>query len=127
MLKLAWDSYKDSCVCGYAYERNSAHCFSNSLIIGGFVSIYGGEGSNFRIVNGFCVCRSGRPVRAKEVRDWFGQNWVQHSSPRDGINLVYQERSGGGHVLMKMYKDRICVDYKGTVDHADWPYHEYYY
>ena len=49
MLKLAWDSYRDSCVCGYSYERNSAHCFSNSLIVGGFVSVYGGEGSNFRI------------------------------------------------------------------------------
>ena len=61
------------------------------------------------------MCRSGRPVRAEEIRDWFGQNWVQHSSPRDGINLVYQERSGGGHVLMKMYKDRKCVDYKGTL------------
>lgn len=128
-LQSAWDKYSNSCVCGYAYENNCAHYLSNALILGGFSEIDGGKGANFRIVNGFCVCRSGRPVRAKELRDWFGRKWTYHSSPMsNGINLVYQQDSSGqGHVLLKMYKDGKPVGYKGTTDIPSWPTQQYYY
>ena len=112
-LQSAWGQYTDSCVCGNDYENNCAHYLSNALILGGFSEIDGGKGANFRIVNGFCVCRSGRPVRAKELRDWFGRKWTYHSSPKpDGINLVYQEEDGQGHVLLKMDVQRWTTDWK---------------
>lgn len=127
-LQSAWDQYTGSCVCGYAYKNNCAHYLSNALILGGFSEIDGGKGENFRIVNGFCVCRSGRPVRAKELRDWFGRKWTYHSSPKpDGIKLVYQESGGQGHVLLKMYKDGKSIGYKGTTDLPSWPIQQYYY
>ena len=125
----AWDNYSSSCVCGYAYDNNCAHYLSNALIKGGFSEIDGGVGANFRIVNGFCVCRSGRPVRAKELRDWFGRKWSFHSSsPSDGMVLVYQERSDGqGHVLLKKYSGGNSIGYKGTGDYPSWPTQQYYY
>ena len=72
------------------------------------------------------MCRSGRPVRAKELRDLFGKKWTYHSSPKpDGINLVYQESGGQGHVLL--YKDGKPTGYKGTTDLPSWPIQQYYY
>ena len=56
----------------YAYGQQLAvptSYLSNAMILGGFSEIDGGKGVNFRIVNGFCVYRSGRPVRAKELGD----------------------------------------------------------
>lgn len=127
-IQSSWDNYSNSCVCGYAYENNCAHYLSNALTKGGFSEINGGVGGNFRIVNGFCVCRSGCPVRAKELRDWFGRKWSLHSSPpSDGTILVYQESRGQGHVLLKKYKDGKSIDYKGTTDLPSWPIQQYYY
>ena len=65
-----------------------------ALIQGGFSAIDGGSGADLRIVKGFCVCSSGRPIRAKELRSWFGKKWTRHSSPKDGIDVVYQENHG---------------------------------
>ena len=125
----AWDKYSNSCVCGKKYENNCAHYLSNALIEAGYSEIDGGKGENFRTVNGFCVCRSGRPVRAKELRDWFGKKWSFHSSPpSDGTVLVYQEKSSGqGHVLLKKYKDRKSTGHQGTGDFPGWPIQQYYY
>ena len=107
---------------------NFTSAFSLAHIQGGFTAIDGGKGADLRIVNGFCVCRSGRPVRAKELRSWFGKKWTRHSSPQNGMNVVYQESSQGqGHVLLKMYKDGKSTGYKGTTDIPSWPTQEYYY
>ena len=127
-LQTSYDKYTNSCVCGYAYENNCAHYLSNAMILGGFSEINGGNGANFRIVNGFCVCRSGRPVRAKEMRDWFGRKWTFHSTPpTNGICLVYQESSGQGHVLLKKYKDGRSIGHAGTGDYPNWSIQQYYY
>ena len=125
----AWDNYSHSCVCGEKYKNNCAHYLSNALIEAKYSDIDGGKGANFRIVNGFCVCRSGRPVRAKELRDWFGKEWSFHSlPPTDGIVLVYQEKSNGqGHVLLKKYKDGKSTGHQGTGDFPAWPTQQYYY
>ena len=133
-LQSAWNKYTDSCDCGHKYDNNCAHYLSNALILGGFSEIDGGKGGKkgeFRIVNGFYVCSSGRPVRAKQLRDWFVDSgkWTCHSSPKsDSINLVYQGKSaeGQGHVLLKMYKDGVSTK-RGTMDLPEWPIQQYYY
>ena len=87
-------------------------------------------GGNFRTVNDFCVCRSGRPVRAFELRGmFFAKHWSLHSTPpRDGICLVFQKKDERvRHVLMKRYKDGKQIGFKGTGDFAEWPVEEFYY
>ena len=87
-------------------------------------------GADLRKCNGFCVCKSGRPIRAKELRRWFGEKWTYHTKPQAGLNLVYQERpsDGQGHVLLKKYKSNLeSSGYKGTGDRTDWSTQEYYY
>lgn len=130
-LETSWSSYCNSCVCGESFSgKNCAHYLSNAFIKGGFTSIDGGEGALFRTANGFCVCKSGRPVRAKELRKlFFAREWSLHTEPQEGMNLVYQEKSDGqGHVLMKRYdSDKQSTGYKGTEDYPTWPVQEYYY
>ena len=127
-LQGAWDNYTNSCICGKSYPENCAHYISNALILAGCRGIDGGVGKDQRIINGFCVCPSGRPIRAKELHEYFGRKLTFHSSPRDGINLVYQESSEGkGHVLLKICKDGKSMGFKGTTDYPDWPTQEYYY
>ena len=126
-LQTAWSNYTGSCKCGHRYDNNCAHFLSNALIDGGFSDIDGGSGGDLRLVNGFCVCRSGRPVRAKELRAWFGRKWSRHSKPQNGINAVYQEDYGQGHVLLKTYKDGKFTGHRGTGDYPVWSTQEYYY
>lgn len=128
-LPTAWSSY-GGCICGNkeGYKNNCAHYLSNAMIIGGYSEIDGGTGREKRIVNGFCVCSAGRAIRAKEMRSWFGRKWTKHLAPRNGINVVYQERADGqGHVLLKQYSGGKSAGYRGTGDFADWPTQEYYY
>ncbi len=127
-LQSAKDNYSNSCVCGERYDNNCAHFLTNALILGGYSAIDGGKGADMRIRNGFCVCKSGRPIRAKELRTWFGDNWSKYSSPKNtGLMLAYQESGGQGHVLIKEYKDGKQIAYKGTGDYPNWSTQEYYY
>ena len=114
-LQNAFSSYTDSCACGTEYENNCAHFLSNALIKGGFSAI-NGVGSVF--------APGGRPIRAKELRAWFGRNWTRHTKPRNGLNLMYQEQGGQGHVLLKKYPEGNWV---GRGDHGNWNFQEYYY
>ena len=128
----AWNNFSRSCACGHGYDEfddNCAHFLSNALILGGFNEIDGGDGGNLREVNGFCVCRGGRPIRAKELRAWFRRKWNYHSKPvRDGIILVYQEDVvGTGHVLLQEYRNGAYVDHKGTGNYPAFKLQEYYY
>ena len=131
-LQSSWDEYKNSCICAppdRRYANNCAHFLSNALILGGFSDIDGGKGADMREVKGFCVCPSGRPIRAKELRKWFGMRWTNHREPQDGINLVYQERLSDrqGHVALKEYRDGKLIRCKGTGDYPGWEIQEYYY
>ena len=123
-LQTVFSGYTDSCACGTAYENNCAHFLSNALIKGGFSAINGGNGGDLRTRNGFCVCPSGRPIRAKELRAWFGRKWTRHTKPQNGLNLMYQEQGGQGHVLLKKYPEGNWV---GRGDHGNWNTQEYYY
>lgn len=129
-LSSAWSSYSGTCLCGNkeGYANNCAHYLSNAMILGGYSQINGGKGAEMRIVNGFCVCSEGRPIRAKEMRSWFGTKWTRHSSPTEGINVVYQEERGQGHVLLKKYDSKgKSIGYRGTGDYPSWSTQEYYY
>ena len=129
-IEAAWDAYQNNCACGEdssVFKNHCAHYLSNALIKAGFSDLNGGIGERFRIAsNGYCVCKSGRPVRAKELRNNFFVKWTRHTQPQQGYNLVYQEKNGQGHVLIKNYKDGAS-DYRGTLDCDSWPVQEYYY
>ena len=137
-LAKAWDKYRGSCECRnkYGYENNCAHYLSDALIRAGYNELDGGteEDREMRLRNGFIVCSAGRPIRAKELRDWFGRKFTKHLIPRKGINAVYQERADGqGHVLLKKYahscrkRRLIFKGFRGTGDYPDWKVQEYYY
>lgn len=129
-LSTAWSKYSGGCKCGnkHGYKDNCAHYLSHALIRAGYSELDGGTGLEKRIVNGFAVCSAGRPIRAKELRSWFSRKWTRHSTPRDGINVVYQERADGqGHVLLKMYSGGKNTGFRGTGDYPNWPTQEYYY
>ena len=52
---------------------------------------------------------------------------THHSSPQNGMSVVYQESSQGqGHVLLKIYKDGKSTGNKGTTDVPSWSTQEYY-
>ena len=129
-LTTAWDKFTLSCDCGHDYgTMNCAHFLSNALINAGFSAINGGKGGDMRNVKGFCVCRSGRPIRAKELRSWFNTKWTKHSKPpKDGIIAIYQEHSGQGHVLLGKYENDKLTGSKGTGPgyYSGWN-NEYYY
>lgn len=57
----------------------------------------------------------------------FFSSWTRHSKPQEGYNLVYQEISGQGHVLIQKYSGGKKVGYKGTGDYPDWPVQEFYF
>lgn len=133
-LEAAWSEFSLSCKCADSYSgTNCAHFLSNALINAGFSDIDGGKGADLRIRKGFCVCKHGRPIRAKELRNWFNTKWTKHSEPpQDGIIAIYQENSGQGHVLFGKYEKGELTDSKGTGGSEGTGYYsgwndEYYY
>lgn len=69
-------SYKTQCSfsCGKREDNNCAHYVSNALIKAGLKGIDGGKGKLHRTEKGMVVCEHGRPIRAKELRDWFAKH-----------------------------------------------------
>ena len=139
-LQEAWDEYDNVCECGWKEKDNCAHYLSNALIKGGFSELYGEKGANHRDINGFIVCRGGRPIQANQLRDWAIQKWgPPHSSPRIGINFVYQKCTSScnpdeRHVVLKKYRRKFYifgspkpVGRRGTGDYPTWEVQEYFY
>ena len=116
-LTTAWSKFTGSCACGQHLENNCAHFLSEALIQAGFTELDGGKGANERQKNGRVVCSSGRPIRAKELRDWAKNIFIKRTAQPTGVCFVYQERAsdGQGHVLLKN-----GTIFKGTGDHHDW-------
>ena len=134
MLQAAWNQYSGSCKCKKTQDNNCAHYLSDALIKGGFSELNGGEGLNHRVRNGFIVCPSGRPVQAMQLRNWAEQEFGRpHSSPKNGINFVYQEdpQSNQRHVVLKKYLRVLSlfvkIEHKGTGDYPSWEVQEYFY
>ena len=116
----SFNNYTNSCECGGSYDGlNCAHFLSNSLINAGFTEL--------KTKDGLYRCPGLRPIRSKELRDWFKEKWgFPHSEPpKEGCCMVYQQKGNQGHVLMRKYTNGE-YKYCGT-DHPDWEIQQYYY
>jgi hypothetical protein len=126
-LWLAYGAYRGSCDCSENLGNNCAHYLSDALIRAGYGELDGGKGGLYRRRNGRIVCKSGRPVRAKEMRDWFASKAIdtRTNEPEadipDGYWAVYQERArdGQGHVLLHHHTGG-SYSYRGTGDYPTW-------
>ncbi len=125
----AFAGYSGSCVCGESFRNNCAHFLSDALIRGGCSELDGGTGALYRRRNGLVVCKSGRPVRAKELRAWLAgkaTEMIAGEPEEDGYFVVYQHDGyAGGHVLIHKHKGAE-YEWKGTGDHPDWGTQEHY-
>lgn len=132
-LATAFSNYRGSCDCGEDLGNNCAHYLSDALIRAGYTALDGGTGALYRRRNGRVVCKAGRPVRARELRDWFaGQATDTHSGePADDSRYwaVYQERAadGQGHVLIHHHTGTgTAYDWRGTGDYPSWRTQDHY-
>lgn len=112
-LQEAANVFDRACSCGEALANNCAHYLSDAMIDAGYTELDGGVGGMYRRRNGFVVCKHGRPVRAKEMRDWFAdEGTVENSETKpDGYYAVYQQRDrdGQGHVTIKQCAGGTCT------------------
>ena len=114
-------SYTDSCVCGKSYTNNCAHYLSNWMINNNVMSKNPGKA--------YC-CDSGRPIRAKEMRDVFTGTLGLTKSfnpPKSGGNCyIYCEdnNSHQGHVYYGTKSN--CVAGTGSGTDFGMDYFEYY-
>ena len=76
---------------------------------GKYLGLKVGPGLHLRNEKGFCRCKCGLPVRAKEVRDWARRvktkgETKDETKVSSGKWLVYEERNrdGQGHVYVKI-------------------------
>jgi hypothetical protein len=126
-LWLAYGAYRGSCDCGGNLGNNCAHYLSDALIRAGYGELDGGKGGRYRRHRSRIVCKSGRPVRAKEMRDWFASKAIdtRTNEPEadipSGYWAVYQERArdGQGHVLLHHHTGG-SYSYRGTGDYPTW-------
>jgi hypothetical protein len=124
-LASAFANYRGSCDCGEDLGNNCAHYLSDAFIRSGYAGeLDGGTGAKYRRVNGRLVCPAGRPVRAKQFRDWFASRASSHQEgePNDsGHWAVYQERrsDGQGHVNIHRHTNGT-YDWRGTTDLPTW-------
>ncbi len=132
-LATAFSNYRGSCDCGEDLGNNCAHYLSDALIRAGYTELDGGTGALYRRRNGRVVCKAGRPVRARELRDWFaGQASATHSGePTDDSRYwaVYQERAadGQGHVVIHHHTGTgTAYDWRGTGDYPTWHTQDHY-
>ena len=114
-------SYTNSCECGEAFTNNCAHYLSNWMINNNVMSKNPGKA--------YC-CKSGRPIRAKEMRDVFTGTLGLTKSfnpPKDGSNCyIYCEdkKSHQGHVYYGTKSN--CEAGTGSGTDFGMDYFEYY-
>ncbi|MBD5799860.1 hypothetical protein BHU24_25140 [Bacillus pseudomycoides] len=120
-LSEAYDLYEGKCDCGDRYDNNCAHFLSNALIKAGF-----------RMPSSGAKCRSGRMIRAKELRQWVRSIpgvilKADHNSISSGYWFVYQERAsdGQGHVCIHLESPEEYY-WAGTGNYPDWELQEHY-
>ncbi|MFC1751467.1 DUF4157 domain-containing protein [Pseudomonadota bacterium] len=118
------------CSCGEALANNCAHYLSDAMIDAGYSELDGGIGGMYRRRNGFVVCKHGRPVRAKEMRDWFAtEGTVENAAAKpDGYYAVYQQRDSDsqGHVTIKQCAGGACTQPGNTWGFAARDWETYY-
>ena len=115
-------SYTSSCPCNKSYQGNCAHYLSNWMINNNIMSTNPGTA--------YC-CPSGRPIRAKEMRDIFTNilNLKRYfNPPKNGYDcFIYCEDNNThqGHVYYGTKKN--CVAGTGSGTYFNMDYFEYYY
>jgi hypothetical protein len=125
----AFDNYRGTCDCGENLGNNCAHYLSDAFIRTGYGELDGGVGHLYRRYNGRIVCRAGRPVRAREMRDWFDGRATsrQEGEPADEQYwAVYQLDSyPGGHVVLHHHSGTNYYP-RGTGDYPTWGTQRHY-
>lgn len=125
----AFDSYRGTCDCGENLGNNCAHYLSDAFIRAGYNDLDGGTGGLFRRHNGRVVCKAGRPVRARELRDWFSSNATATSNgePDDNQYWAVYQHDGypGGHVVIHNHTGTNYT-WRGTGDYPDWGTQDHY-
>ena len=115
-------SYTNSWVCGKKYENNCAHYLTNWMIKKGVLSCN---------PKGAYYCESGRPIRAKEMRNVFINNLNLSRSfnpPKNGNDcFIYCEdnKAHQGHIYFG--KKSSCSAGTGSADDFGMEYVEYYF
>jgi hypothetical protein len=126
-----FDLYRGRCECGEVLENNCAHFLTDAFIRAGYDELDGGTGARFRRHNGRIVCAGGRPVRAREMREWFGRMATDslEGEPSDDRHwAVFQQDPGGywgGHVALHGHAGR-GYEVAGTGDYPEWRIQEHY-
>jgi hypothetical protein len=131
-LAAAFGNFRDSCDCGEDLGNNCAHYLSDALIRSGYAAeLDGGIGARYRRRHGRIVCKTGRPVRASELRNWFASRATDtlNSEPTNDSRhwAVYQERAadGQGHVLIHSHSGTTYT-WQGTGDYPSWRTQDHY-
>jgi hypothetical protein len=131
-LAAAFGNFRDSCDCGEDLGNNCAHHLSDALIRSGYdAELDGGTGAGYRRRHGRIVCRSGRPVRARELRDWFAGRATDTLNSEPTLDsrhwAVYQERAadGQGHVVIHSHSGTTYT-WRGTGDYPSWRTRDHY-
>lgn len=115
-------AWTGACVCGSAYQNNCAHFLSDAFIRAGFTNL---NPPNAHIK---ARCGSKRPIRAREMREWFRSQAVRTSRQLEegtGWWAVFQlneRRYWGGHVAVF---DSDSWTYYGTGWFQDWDQYLY--
>lgn len=110
-------SYENRCPCGVQFDNNCAHYLSNWMILNNWIK---------RSPPGCYCCTSGRPLRAKEMRNVFLSMGLKKSlNPPSGDCYIYCERNSDhqGHVYYGR-KGRCVAGVGDGSFGAD--YYEYY-
>lgn len=117
------------CIGGYKFANNCAHFLSDALVRVGFTELLT-DGALFKCHVPECTLEDGhkRPVRARELRDWFKRKAIRKRENIDWQDI--QENSGwwaifqldenvywGGHVIIL---DTTSWEYYGTCNYPEW-------
>jgi len=125
----AFDNYRGTCDCGEDLGNDCAHYLSDAFVRAGYTELDGGSGSLYRLHNGRIVCKEGRPVRAREMRDWFaGRATTTFNGEPDDNQYwaVYQHDSyPGGHVVIHHHRGTSYTS-RGTGDYPAWGEQRHY-
>jgi hypothetical protein len=129
----AYNAYRGRCKCEETLSNDCAHYVSDAFIRAGYTELDGGWGSYARKHNGRAVCKAGRPIRAREMREWFRQKATnsRRGEPNDRQYwAVFQLDTApgsywGGHVVIHRHDGR-AYDTRGTGDFPNWRIQEHY-
>uniref|UniRef100_A0A914EP22 Uncharacterized protein n=1 Tax=Acrobeloides nanus TaxID=290746 RepID=A0A914EP22_9BILA len=111
--------YKDSCVCGKPEDNNCAHYLTNWMILNGNMSAN---------PPGCYCCSSGRPIRAKEVRDYiFKPKFTEHTTYPGSYCYVYCENRNNGRGHVYYGSKSHCAAGTKSADQIGYDYNIHYY